>query len=141
MSGSTDASLMISSVPLFRGLDEKKRKSLAEKGKQLSYKVGDTIVNEGETGVGFYLILDGGAEVRKGGKTLASLGKGQYFGEMALIDGRPRSADVVATQPTTCWALTSWSFAGLIKANPELALDMLKEMAQRLRTAQGSPTA
>ena len=130
---------MIASVPFFGGLDGKKRRAVASEGKQLSYKAGDTMVDEGTTGVGFYLILDGRAEVRKGGRVLATLGKGQFFGEMSLIDELPRSADVVAVAPTKCWALTSWAFTGLVKANPDVALLMLKELVKRLRAAQASP--
>jgi len=140
MAGS-DATSMIASVPFFSGLDEKKRKNVASLGKELSYKPGDKMVDEGTTGVGFYLILDGKAEVRKGTKVLATLGKGQFFGEMSLIDEQPRSADVVAVAPTKCWALTSWAFAGLVKTNPDIALLMLKELVKRLRAAQSSPTS
>jgi CRP/FNR family transcriptional regulator, cyclic AMP receptor protein len=136
----SDAASLIGSVPFFGGLDEKKRRSIAAQGKELSYKAGDSIVSEGTTGVGFYLILDGKAEVRKGGKVLATLGKGQFFGEMSLIDEMPRSADVVAVAPTRCWAITSWAFAGLMQTNSDIAIHMLKEMVKRLRAAQGSPT-
>ena len=139
MAGS-DAASLIGSVPFFQGLDEKKRKSIAAQGKEISYKPGDNIVSEGTTGVGFYLILDGKAEVRKGGKVLATLGKGQFFGEMSLIDELPRSADVIAVTPSRCWAITSWAFAGLMKTNPDIAILMLKEMVKRLRGAQASPT-
>ncbi len=139
MAGAPDAAAMIGNVPLFAGLDGKKRKVIASQGKELSYKSGDVIVDEGSMGVGFYLILDGKAEVRKGQKVLASLGKGQFFGEMSLIDEEPRSADVVAVSPTKCWALSSWSFSSVISANPEIALVMLKELVKRLRGAQSSP--
>ncbi len=140
MAGSPDASFMIGSVPFFASLDDKHRKAMVSQGKELSYKAGDTIVNEGTMGVGFYMILDGKAEVRKGSKVLATLSKGQFFGEMSLIDEQPRSADVVAVQPTKCWAITSWAFSALVKTHPEMALGMLKEMVKRLRTAQSSPT-
>ena len=92
-------------------------------------------------GVRLYLILDGTTEARKGGKALAKRGKGQFFGEMSLIDGAPRSADVFAMAPTTCWVLSSWAFEGLVKSNPEIALVMLKEMAKRLRSALGTPAS
>lgn len=141
MAGALDATSMIGSVPFFGGLDEKKRKAIAAQGKELSYKAGDSIVDEGTMGVGFYLILDGKVEVRKGSNVLATLGKGQFFGEMSLIDEQPRTADVFAVAPTNCWALTSWSFAALVKTNPEIALAMLKEMVKRLRVAQSSPTS
>jgi len=137
----TDAASLIGNVPFFAGLDEKRRKSIASQGKEISYKAGDKIVEEGSMGVGFYLVLDGKAEVHKGTKVLASLSKGQFFGEMSLIDEQPRSADVVAVAPTICWALSSWSFASVVKANPEIPLMMLKEMVKRLRAAQSSPTA
>jgi CRP/FNR family transcriptional regulator, cyclic AMP receptor protein len=141
MASSGDITSMIASVPFFSALDEKKRKALAAQGKELSYKPGDTIVDEGTMGVGFYLLVDGKAEVRKSGKVIATLNKGQFFGEMSLIDEQPRSADVVAVAPTKCWALTSWAFSAIVKTNPEVALNMLKEMVKRLRVAQSSPTS
>jgi CRP-like cAMP-binding protein len=132
---------MLGTVPFFSALGEKKRKALVSEGKEMTYKAGDSIVREGAMGVGFYLILDGKAEVRKGARVLATLGKGQFFGEMSLIDDLPRSADVIALSPTRCWALTSWAFAGLVKTNPEVALLMLKEVVKRLRAVQSSPTS
>ena len=141
MVAAPDAASLLGTVPFFSGLDEKKRKSLVSQGKEMTYKAGDMIVREGAMGVGFYLILDGNAEVRKGDRILAALGRGQFFGEMSLIDELPRSADVIAVSPTKCWALTSWAFAGLVKTNPEIALQMLKEMVKRLRAAQSSPTS
>jgi CRP-like cAMP-binding protein len=141
MSSTPDAGSLIGLVPFFSSLNTRDRKKLLAQGKEMSYKAGDTIVTEGTTGIGFFLILDGKAEVRKKGKVLATLSKGQFFGEMSLIDDMPRSADVVALQPTRCWAITSWSFAALIKVQPELALGMLKEVVKRLRAAQSSPTS
>ncbi|HEY6283167.1 MAG TPA: cyclic nucleotide-binding domain-containing protein [Nitrososphaerales archaeon] len=140
MAGLSGAASLIGAVPLFSGLDKKKRNSIASQGKELNYKSGDTIVDEGTMGVGFYLILDGKAEVRKKGKILASLQKGQFFGEMSLIDEQPRSADVVAVAPTRCWALSSWAFSSIVKTNPEIAMTMLKEVVKRLRTSQASQT-
>lgn len=137
----SDAASMFGTVPFFAALDEKKRKSIAAQGKDLTYKAGDKIVEEGTMGVGFYLILDGQAEVRKGGKALATLSKGQFFGEMSLVDEQPRSADVVALAPTRCWALSSWAFASIAKSSPDIALAMLKEVVKRLRAAQASPTS
>jgi CRP/FNR family cyclic AMP-dependent transcriptional regulator len=141
MTDSPDTSALIGSVPFFSGLDSKSRKALLAQGREMTYKAGDTIVTEGTTGVGFFLILDGKAEVRKQGKLQATLSKGQFFGEMSLIDDMPRSADVIAIQPTKCWAITSWSCASLIKVHPELALGMLKEVVKRLRAAMSSPTS
>ncbi|MGD0145880.1 MAG: cyclic nucleotide-binding domain-containing protein [Nitrososphaerales archaeon] len=141
MASPPDTSSMLGSVPFFSSLNARNRKRLLAQGKEMSYKAGDTLVTEGTTGVGFFLILDGKAEVRKKGKVLATLSKGQFFGEMSLIDDLPRSADVIALQPTRCWAITSWSFGSLIETHPELAIGMLKELVKRLRAAQSSPTS
>ena len=141
MSESPDAATLLGLVPFFSALDSKSRKALQAQGREMTYKAGNTIVTEGTTGVGFFLILDGSAEVRKKGKVLATLSKGQFFGEMSLIDDMPRSADVVAVKPTKCWAITSWEFASLMKVHPELAVGMLKEVVKRLRAALSSPTS
>jgi len=134
----SEAAAMLGSVPFFASLDGKRRKALASDGKELSYKSGDPVVGEGASGVGFYLILDGKVEVRKGDRVLATLGKGEFFGEMSLIDDQPRSADVIAVTSTRCWALSSWSFNALVKTNPEIALVMLKDLVKRLRAADNS---
>ena len=141
MAGSSDISSALGSVSFFAGLNQKQLKMVAESGKEISYKSGDTIVEEGTMGVGFYMVLEGKVEVRKGEKVLASLSKGQFFGEMSLIDEQPRSADVVALQPTKCFTISTWVFSSLVRSHPELAMPMLKELAKRLRNAQSSPTS
>ena len=141
MAGDSEAVSLIAGVPFFQDLNEKTRKAVVEEGKETSYASGDVILGEKGLGVGFYLVLDGKVEVRKSGKVLATLNKGEFFGEMSVIDGQPRSADVVAIAQTRCWVLPSWSFAGLIKAHPEVAIPMLKELVKRLRTAQSSPAS
>ncbi len=124
---------MIRGASLFSGLKEKQLKTIVDAGKELSYEAGRVIVKEGEMGVGFYLILDGSVEVRRGTRVLSKLGTGQFFGEMALLDRQPRSADVVATSPTKCYVLTAWAFAALVRSQPEMALNMLRELTARLR--------
>jgi len=141
MAGNPDIAAALGSVPFFSGLNAKQLKMVAESGKELSYKTGDVIVQEGTMGVGFYMVINGKVEVRKGSKVLATLAKGQFFGEMSLIDEQPRSADVVAIIPTECFSLSTWVFSALVRQHPELALPMLKELAKRLRAAQSSPTS
>ena len=138
MVAGSDAAAMLRNVPFFASLDEKRRKALASDGKELSYKAGDLIVGEGASGVGFYLVLDGKVEVRRGNRVLATLGKGEFFGEMSLIDDQPRSADVIAVAPTRCCALSSWAFNALVKTKPDIALAMLRELVKRLRAADSS---
>ena len=77
--------------------------------------------------------MDGKVEVRKGAKVVSKLGTGEFFGEMALLERQPRSADVVATAPTRCYGLTAWAFTGLVKSRPEIALNMIHELSSRLR--------
>jgi len=120
-------------VPLFSGLKDKQLKSILASGKQQSYPEGRVIVEEGESGVGFYLILDGGVEVKRKGRAVAKLGRGNFFGEMSLLDSNPRSSDVVAVAPTTCLVLSSWEFQGLVESHKEIAMNLLKTLIHRLR--------
>ena len=138
MTDSPDTAELIAGVPFFDGLDGKSRKAIVKEGKEVSFNEGDRVVGEKGSGVGFYLIIDGKVEVRKGPKLLATLGRGEFFGEMSVIDGQPRSADVVAVAQTKCWVLSAWAFSGLIKGHPEVAIPMLKELVRRLRTVEAS---
>jgi len=124
---------MLQKTPLWSGLTEKELKLIARSFKELRYESGQVIVRKGEAGVGFYLIVDGTVDVRSDGRVLSKLGPGQFFGEMALLDGQPRSADVVALEPSRCLAMTSWSFSGIISEHPKMALKMLQEFTRRLR--------
>ncbi len=124
---------MLQEVPLFSSLDKKGLNSVTNSAAKKTYERGKTIAKEGEKAITFYLILDGAVEVRKGRRVLADLGRGQFFGEMALFDNQPRSADVVATEPTTCILLTSWALSGVIAANPKIAEQIIQELVRRLR--------
>jgi len=139
MPADPDVGRAILSVPLFSSVNKKQLDSLVRAGRERTFKEGEKIVAEGDTGVGFYLILDGKVEVRKGSKPIATLTRGQYFGEMSLIDREGRSADVVAVAPTKCFLITVWVFTTLVEKNPQIALSMLKELAKRLRAAQNPP--
>lgn len=131
-----DVLSVLGSVPLFSGFNKKQLRMLAEGGIEYRYKPGQEIVKEGKAGAGLYLVLDGKVEVRKGRRILATLSNGEFFGEMSLIDEQPRSADVVAVQPTHCFTLSTKVFFTLIRQHPELGLFVLKELVKRLRAAQ-----
>ena len=130
----------IGSIPLFSGLDKKDRERIAGAGREVTFEKGKTILREGEPGLALLLILEGEVEVRKKGKLLSTLENGGFFGEMTVIDDKPRSADVVAVAPTTCFGLTSWAFAGLVRTYPEIALAVMKELVRRLREVQETAT-
>lgn len=123
---------MLQRVPLFSSLDRKRLDNIANSATKMTFEAGKTIAKEGEKGETFYLILDGNVEVRRK-KVLAKLGHGQFFGEMALFDNQPRSADVVAVEKTTCILLTSWALSGVMGSNPRIAEGIIAELVRRLR--------
>lgn len=123
----------LSKVPLFSGLSIKALRSLLKETKEVSYSPGKVIMREGESSVVFHLILDGNVEIKKKNRTIAKLGRGQFFGEMGLIEGEPRTADVVATEPTRCLAMTAWVWRAYFKTTPSLAFEVMKVLARRLQ--------
>jgi CRP-like cAMP-binding protein len=131
----------IGTIPLFSGLDKKEMERIAGAGREVTFEKGKTILREGEPGLALLLILEGKVEVLKKGKVLTTLGKGRFFGEMTVIDDKPRSADVVATAPTRCFGLTAWAFAALVRTHPEIALAIMKELVRRLREVQETAIA
>ena len=131
-----DANALLKKVPLFSRLSEKALASIVKVAIEKEFKAGTRIVSEGDTGTGFYLIISGSTAVSRSGARIAKLGAGEFFGEMALLDGAPRSADVIALEDTKCLVLTLWVLKGIIAANPNVALGMLEELARRLREAE-----
>jgi CRP/FNR family cyclic AMP-dependent transcriptional regulator len=125
--------VMLRKVSLFAGLKDKQLRSIASGGKESSYSAGQTIIEEGKSGVGFYLIVDGKVSVRKGKKVLAELGSSEFFGEMSLFDRQARSATVEAVTDTKCLVISAWSFIALVRTDPDIAVNMMKELAGRLR--------
>ena len=124
---------LFSRVPIFKGLGEDELKAIVKLSKRSSFKPGETIVKEGDAGLGFYVIVEGKASVKKKGKVVARLGRGSFFGEMALFDNQPRSADVVADEPTECLVLLRWNFWSLVTKNTKMVQELFQEMARRLR--------
>src|SRR5207244_13561468 len=104
---------MLEMTPLFSGLNERQLKAIVKSSKERSFKKGEAIVREGESRVGFYLIVGGSAEVRRDGRALTKLARGQFFGEMGLLDQQPRSAAVVALEHTNCLVLSGPPFWSL----------------------------
>lgn len=124
---------MLEQTPIFSSLTKKQLKSILALSYELKFQAGQNIVDEGKPGLGFYLLVDGRAEVRHGDKVLSTLVRGQFFGEMTLLDEQPRSADVVAIEPTRCLVFPAWDFHGLIIQYPKMARAIMTEMARRLR--------
>lgn len=130
---------LLKAVPLFSSLDKKHLQTLAKTAADHTYEAGTVIVPQGATGVGFYLIADGQVAVDKSGKTVATLGPGQFFGEMALLDDQPRSASVRAVGRTRCLVIDRWEFWASVANEPEVLRTLLRETVRRLRQAAPTP--
>jgi CRP-like cAMP-binding protein len=126
-------------VAIFRGLDEKELHRIVEVGKEVRFEPGKVVAEQDGGAAGFHLILDGEVSVDVSGKERARLRSGQYFGEMSLIDGKPRSATVRAEAPTTTFALTSWQFLPLLDEYPSISRALLVELSGRLRRVENDP--
>jgi len=99
----------------------------------VTFETGEAILHEGDEGHEFYVIMEGEADVLRHGKTLYSLGPGELFGEMALIDASPRSADVIAKTHCKLAVVNESRFLFLVQHNPYFALMVMRVMAERLR--------
>jgi CRP-like cAMP-binding protein len=134
-----DAVEFLKKTTLFCGLSDEQIASVLETAKIRPYAEGETIIEEGATGRGFYLILEGSAQVRKGGKVLADFGPGDYVGEMsALHVDAPREADVIATSEVSCLVISSWDLRAIMASHPEIAMRMIGELLRRLRATNAS---
>jgi CRP/FNR family cyclic AMP-dependent transcriptional regulator len=125
----------LAKVPLFSACSKKELQTIARASDDVEVPKGKVLVEEGKPGHEFFLIIDGNAAVKRGKKTVAKLGPGQYFGELALLDRGPRSASVEATSDLDVLVLGQREFAGVIDEVPTLAHKLLTSMAQRLREA------
>ena len=125
---------LLRGVQLFHGVSDEDLAMIAAKATEVSFDPGRTIVRQGEVGTGFFMIVAGTARVIRDGDTLSRLGPGEFFGELSLLDGQPRIANVVAEEPTTCLALASWDFEAILAAEPGVALAVLRGVARRLRS-------
>jgi CRP/FNR family cyclic AMP-dependent transcriptional regulator len=126
-------------VDLFGGVSARSLGLIADTAVDLAFPSGEYIVRQGQVGTGFYLIASGKVGVLHGSKRLASLGPGEFFGELSVLDQAPRMAHVIAEEPTVCLALASWDFTRLLERNPRIALAMLRVLARRLRAAADHP--
>jgi CRP-like cAMP-binding protein len=134
MAVKTDPTESLRRVPLFAGLDRKELELLAKLAKEQRYEPGATIVKSGASGHGLYIIKEGSVSVVRDGQKVASMGPGQFFGEISVLDGGPRTADVRADTDTVCLTLISWEIKPLLMDNAAISYKMLLEMVKRLRS-------
>jgi CRP-like cAMP-binding protein len=131
----SDAVEQLRKVPLFAALDRKDLETLSHFVREQSYEPGQTIVKEGDKGHGLYIIKDGKVSIRKGNRAIRQMGPGDFFGEIAILDDGPRTADVVADSRTDCLTLSSWETRPLLMQSSGMSYAMLREVVRRLRDA------
>ncbi len=124
---------LLASARLFDGVDAAGMERIAEIAIEVDFPTGHVIARQGDIGSGFFVITEGMARVTRDGRQLATLGPGDFFGELSVLDGRPRTAQVVATAATTCLALSTWDFEAVVREQPGVALAILRGLAGRLR--------
>jgi CRP/FNR family transcriptional regulator, cyclic AMP receptor protein len=126
---------MIARVPLFSGLERRDLERVADSFKERNYDAGDTIAEEGSGGAGFFVIAEGNAKVTVQGQERATLGPGDYFGEIALLDEGARTATVKAETPMKTYAMTFWEFRPIVETDARIAWKLVQALAHRLREA------
>ena len=123
----------LAQIPLFRGCSDAGIALLTEVTGELTFHDGKAIVQQGQVGNGLYIIVSGGARIVRGREELARLGAGDFFGELSVIDQQPRNATAFAIGETSCLALASWDLVSVLEHQPQLAMNLLTELASRLR--------
>lgn len=129
---------VLEGLPLFQGLSRRHLRRIADLARSKRFAAGTRIVRAGDPGNAFYVILDGSARVVPAAGRPVILRAGDFFGEMALLDGAPRSADVTASEDVLVMWIGSAGFAKLVRSEPQLSLALLRTLATRLRGAERS---
>jgi CRP/FNR family cyclic AMP-dependent transcriptional regulator len=131
-------------VELFAGLEKKDLQLLAGTCREREYSAGSTLIKQGDTGVGLYIITSGTVHITKetdpdkAETDLGTVGPGNVLGEMSLLDDLPRSASVIAVSDVTALLLPVWEFRATIRNNPDIALRLLSTLSRRLRKAESN---
>ena len=133
-----DAAAALANTHLFRGLAPHDLAQVAAMAKELKFAVGQAITEQGDAGARFYVLLEGEADVLVGDEVVNSLKGGDYFGEISLIDGQPRTATIIARSPLRTLSLSSWNFRPLLKEHPSIAECVILDLCRRLRAVEAS---
>jgi CRP-like cAMP-binding protein len=126
---------LLGACRLFAGLRGEDLAAIARRAVEVEFEPGHVIARVGEIGTGFFVIAEGLVKVIRDGVEVADLGPGAFFGELSVIDGAPRNAQVIAVQPTRCLGIASWDFEAVLLEQPTVALAVLRAVVARLREA------
>lgn len=135
-----DKVALLKTVPMFAACTRKELGAVAGIAKRVDFEAGRVICKEGETGAGFHVIVEGETKVQVGGRTRRRLGPGAFFGEIALLDGGPRTATVIAETDVSTLSVPVWNFRTLLRRQPTLAVKLLEEVCRRVRSIDTSIT-
>jgi CRP/FNR family cyclic AMP-dependent transcriptional regulator len=128
---------LLAGVSLFEGLSRRQLKQIAQVAQESRYTRGASVVTAGGRGAAFFVIAEGRAKVVRSGRTLARLGPGEFFGELALLGGGRRSASVVAETPLTTIRLSRTAFRDVMSGEPQVAFRVMEVLVRRLTEATG----
>ena len=123
---------LIKRVPLFSSASKHELEEIASTADEIDLPEGKTLIKEGDTGREFFVLIDGNAEVERGGKKVASIGPGDFFGEISLISKTPRNATITTTSPVRALVITDRAFRTLLDHAPQIQIAVLTALAERL---------
>jgi CRP/FNR family cyclic AMP-dependent transcriptional regulator len=132
---------LLAQVPLFEGLSRRHLKQIAEHADEISFREREIIVEADQPGGTFFVIVEGEVRVVRGDRTIARAGPGEFFGEISLLDGGPRTASVIAETPVVAIRLFKGAFDKVVREEPRVAGKILAVVARRLREAEKTVTA
>jgi CRP/FNR family transcriptional regulator, cyclic AMP receptor protein len=130
---------LLGGCPLFGGVSPDDLAAIGQRAIEVDFPTDHVIARQGEIGTGLFVVIEGAVRVVRDGEELARMGPGDFFGEMSVIDGLPRVAQVITTEPTRCLALASWEFERLVLDNPTIGLAILRGLSARLRAKTEPP--
>jgi CRP/FNR family cyclic AMP-dependent transcriptional regulator len=122
----------IDRIPVLAALKPKDREKVLWSARQRTYAPGDVVVKEGDSSLNLFLVAAGHARIEHDGKVLRTIGPGDFFGELGILQEHPRTATVIAEEGLTCVLLPAWEFRSLLKEHPEMAVPMLDVLIARL---------
>ena len=132
---------LLAQVPLFEGLSRRHLKQIAEHADEISFREREVIVEADRPGGSFFVIVEGEVKVLQKGRVIGRAGPGEFFGEISLLDGGPRTATVVAETPVSAIRIFKRSFDKVVSEEPAVAAQILTTVARRLREAEKPITA
>ena len=126
---------MLKSVPLFAHCTSQQLEFIATQVEDMEFPAGKVLCSEGESGADFFVLLAGAADVTRGTKKITKMAAGDFFGEIALIDGGKRTATVTTTAPSRCLVLGPRQFQNVLHQNTDIAHSIMKALTLRVREA------